>query len=328
MRDLSIIIPARNEIYLKRTVEDILSNIEADTDIIVGLDGQWAFPSLNQNERVNIVYSNVVLGQRGITNLACKLSDAKYVMKVDAHCSFDKGFDRKMIERYEKTNEEAVYVPIMHNLHVFDWVCKKCGNRWYQGRTPTSCRSDNKGKETNEKCDSKEFEKVMVWEAKRNPKSKSYCFDSEPHFQYFNSYKNRKEYRDMLKKDRVTETMSLQGSAFFSTRELYWKLKLCDESLGSWGNQGIEVACKMWLSGRRVLVNHDTWYAHLFRTQGGDFGFPYDRSEKEVQITKKKVKDLFWNFKWEYQKYPVSWLVDRFKPVKGWSDEDIKNLRL
>jgi len=55
------------------------------------------------------------------------------------------------------------------------------------------------------------------------------------------------------------------------TREKYWELNICDESLGSWGSQGIEVACKTWLSGGKCLVNHSTWYAHMFRTQGGDF---------------------------------------------------------
>ena len=33
--------------------------------------------------------------------------------------------------------------------------------------------------------------------------------------------------------------------------------------VGNWGNQGIEVALKTWLSGGGVLVNHNTWYAHV-----------------------------------------------------------------
>lgn len=41
-QDISILIPARNEMFLARTIEDILANIEADTEVIVVLDGQWA----------------------------------------------------------------------------------------------------------------------------------------------------------------------------------------------------------------------------------------------------------------------------------------------
>jgi hypothetical protein len=40
-KDLSILIPARNEMFLKNTVEDALKNSEADTEIIVALDGAW-----------------------------------------------------------------------------------------------------------------------------------------------------------------------------------------------------------------------------------------------------------------------------------------------
>lgn len=39
--DLSILIPARNEMFLNRTVEDILSHAKSDFEIIIVLDGQW-----------------------------------------------------------------------------------------------------------------------------------------------------------------------------------------------------------------------------------------------------------------------------------------------
>ncbi len=51
MVDLSILIPARNEMFLKDTVEDILKNSEASTEIIVVLDGQWAEPSIAQHSK-------------------------------------------------------------------------------------------------------------------------------------------------------------------------------------------------------------------------------------------------------------------------------------
>ena len=111
-----------------------------------------------------------------------------------------------------------------------------------------------------------------------------------------------------------------------STRKNYWDLELCDERLGSWGNQGIEVAVKTWLSGNRVLVNHKTWYAHMFRTQGGDFGFPYHQGGKHVSRTKRRVRDMFWENKWPKQKYPLSWLIKKFWPIKGWEQKDLDKL--
>jgi len=111
------------------------------------------------------------------------------------------------------------------------------------------------------------------------------------------------------------------------TRKKYWELDLCDEGLGNWGNQGIEVACKTWLSGGRVLCNHRTWYAHMFRTQGGDFSFPYHQSGRDVQKTKENVKSLFWDNKWPKQVRPLSWLIEKFFPVPGWTEKDIKKLK-
>lgn len=323
--DLSILIPSRSEMFLRETIADALKNIEADTEIIAVLDSAWADPPIPQHERVSLIYTGRAVGQRAGTNLACMLSRSKYVMKVDAHCSFDKGFDRKMIEFMKEVGDDATAVPIMRNLWAFDWKCMTCGKKTYQGPTPTACK-ETKYKKTGKPCAGTVFTRKMMWVGKHNPQSTSYCFDSEPHFQYFEDWKHREPYMTDKKEKGYTETMSLQGSCFMCTREKYLELNLCDETLGNWGNQGIEVACKTWLSGGRVLVNHKTWYAHMFRTQGQDFGFPYPLGGRETQRTKDNVKNLFWNRKYEKQKKPLSWLIRKFMPVKGWTEAQIQAL--
>jgi len=238
-------------------------------------------------------------------------------MKVDAHCSFDQGFDRKMLEFFQEVGDNVTAVPIMNNLHAFNWKCQKCGFSKYQGPTPEKC----------EQCkDTQSIVREMVWKSRRGVHSTSYCFDSVPHFQYFSEYKNRPEYKEMKEQYKYTETMSLQGSCFMMTKEKYWDL-IGDETLGNWGNQGLQVACATWLTGGRVLVNHKTWYAHMFRTQGGDFGFPYELKGREVQRTKDAVRDLFWNNKHPKQIYPVLWLLQKFWPVPNWSEESLAELR-
>ena len=300
--ELSILIPARNEIWLNRTIQDILEHIEADTEILVGLDGYWPEEPIKDHPRVKIFHVTESIGQRAMQNQLARLSRAKYVMKVDAHCAFDQGFDRKMIEFFKEVGNDIVAVPVMRNLHAFDWVCPD-GHRRYQSPSGP-CKE----------CQ-KPTEKDVVWIPKRRPESTSYLFDSTPHFQYFNDYKRRPEYK---KYEGYNETMSLQGSCFMSTRHNYWKYELCDERAGSWGNQGLEIACAAWLSGLRVLCNHKTWYAHLFRTQGGDFGFPYHHTDRAINKTKDYIKDKYWNKKNKQQIHDVSWLVDKFKPVPGW----------
>lgn len=310
--ELSILIPARNEMFLKNTIEDALKNIEADTEIIAVLDGVWADPAIPQHERVSVIYVPEPVGQREASNLAARIAKGKYVMKVDAHCSFDKGFDRKMLDAFKETGDNATMVPTMRNLWAFDWKCYHCGWKKYQGPTPEKCADCGKIDRVRRK---------MLWIGKKSPQSNSYCFDSTPHFQYFREFNKRPE-----GKGEITETMSLQGSCFMCTKDKYEELNLCDESFGSWGNQGIEVACKTWLSGGSVLVNKRTWYAHMFRTQGGDFGFPYEQKGNEVHRTKKRVWEFFFG-DWDKQIHPMSWLVEKFWPVPGWTEEDLIRLK-
>lgn len=304
--DLSILIPARNEAFLKNTIDDILANRRAATEIIAVLDGAWPYEPIPDHPDVTLIYHAEPIGQRAAVNEAARLSTAKYVMKLDAHCSVAPGFDVALMADIQ---DDWTVVPVMRNLHIFNWVCQKCGDTRYQSPTPTSCPA----------CDNmSDFARDIVWITKPSPQSKAYCFDSTPHFKYFGEYSKRPE-----GKGDLTETMSLQGSCFLMTREKYFELGVCDESFGSWGSQGIEVAVKTWLSGGRVIVNHKTFYGHCFRTQGGDFGFPYPLPQSQVDKAREGIRDLFFNNKWDQQIYPLSWLVKKFWPVPGWSEEDL-----
>lgn len=306
--ELSILIPARNEEFLSRTIDDALEHSEADTEILVGLDGAWADPVINDHPRVTLLHVSESIGQRAMTNQLARLSKAKYVMKVDAHCSFDQGFDRKMIQDMQ---DDITMVPVMRNLHAFDWVCNSCEERYYQGPTPGS--GATKALKECVKCHKLDFRREIMWRAKRAPNSTSYRFDKTLHFQYWNEYKS-KQVGDLM------ETLSLQGSCFMMTRDKYWDLEICDENSGSWGHQGSEVALKTWLSGGRVLCNRKTWYAHLFRTQGGDFSFPYANPESEIEKTRQYFRDIFLQDKWPKATRKLQWLIDKFSPVPDWSN--------
>ena len=303
MADLSILIPARNEIFLKRTIEDILANIEGDTEIIAVLDGYWPDPGIEQHPRVTVVHLPESIGQRAATNLAARLSKAKYLMKCDAHVAFDKGFDRKLMEVMQ---DDWTIVPVMKNLHAFDWVCED-GHRRYQGPSG-SCQE----------C-SKPTVMDVVWIAKKSPNSTSFRFTKYNkgglHFEYWGDFKKRQEWRD----NDIVRTLSLQGSCFMLTREKYWELNICDEGHGSWGQQGVEVALKTWLSGGKVMCNKNTWYAHMFRTQQG-FKFPYYLPESEVEKAREYSRKLWLTDSWPLAKMKLEELLDQFKPVPEWHE--------
>lgn len=308
MYDLSILIPARNEMFVSNTVADILKNKRGKTEIIIGLDGAWAQPGIPDHPDVKIVYVSKSIGQRAITNRLCKLSKAKYVAKCDAHVAFSEGFDTDLMEAI-KGHDDWTIVPTMLNLHAFDWLCPN-GHRRYQGPSGPC-----------EECGQSTERDIVFKPRERTPHSTAFRFDKTLHFQYFNEFKGRPEGQGEL-----TESMSLQGSFFMLTREKYWELGICDEAHGSWGQQGVEVACKTWLSGGKVMVLHKAWYAHLFRTQGGDFGFPYPMNGRDQDKAREYSRNLWLNDKWDKAIHPLSWLVDKFGPVPDWHNSSDKGI--
>ncbi len=273
------------------------------------MDGYIPNPALTATDpRLTLIYNPVSKGQRGATNQAAKLAKGKYVMKADAHLAFDKGFDRKMLEAYNSLpdGDKVTMIPVMKNLHVFDWVCAN-NHRWYQGN-----------KETCETCGLKGT-KDILWQVKPSPSRFTFTVDKTMHFQYWGELAKRAT-------GDLRETLSIQGSCFMLTKERYFALDISSEiDFHSWGQQGAEVAFKTWLSGGRVIANLTTWYAHLFRTNNFG-GFPYENPESLVQENREKSRELFQRNKWPQAIHTFEWLLEKFRPVPGWHDEPTKGI--
>ena len=303
MTDLSVLIPARNEMFLARTIEDILQNSQGDTEVIAVCDGGWPDPPIADHPRVHLIYHAESIGQRAATNEAARLSQAKFIMKCDAHCAFDEGFDVKLMEKFEY---DWTVIPRMYNLHAFNWKCKSCNDEQYQGPTPTKC----------DKCGGTEFERVMIWQKRESRKSDFMRFDSNMKFQYWGAYGKRPEAQG-----DIADQMCAIGACWMIHRERFWDLGGLDEEHGSWGQMGVEIACKSWLSEGKQVVNKKTWFAHMFRTQGGDFGFPFPLSGRAVQKARDHSRKLWQGNTWPKAVRNLDWLLDHFKPVPDWHDE-------
>lgn len=306
MYDLSVIIAARQEMFLNKTVEEVLTKSKGKTECIVILDGAWPEVPLKQHEHLNVLYHPVSVGQRAAVNDGARLSQAKYIMKLDAHCTLDNGFDVKLIESAKELGRNVTQVPTQYNLHAFDWLCPN-GHRRYQSPSGP-CHTC--GKET---------VRDIVWKKRSSRRSYAWRFDNELHFQYWREYE--KEHPE-----EYVEIMSCLGACWFLDREYYWELGGLDENHGSWGQMGTEIGCKNWLSGGKLICNRKTWFSHLFRTQGGDFSFPYPQDGKKQEHAKHYSRDLWRNNKWEKQIRPLSWMIEKFNPP-GWSKEDIEKLK-
>lgn len=148
--DLSVIIAARNEEFLPNTINDVLLNRRGKTCVIVICDGGWPVTPLPDHPDVTLVHVPESIGQRAAVNLGARLAKSPWIMKSDAHVSFAPGFD---ITLMRDSKPDWIVVPRLWNLHAFDWACKGCNNRTYQGPIPDKCGA----------CGAVEFEKALVW---------------------------------------------------------------------------------------------------------------------------------------------------------------------
>lgn len=322
MAELSVLIAARNERWLGHTIRDVLAHSKADTEIVVVVDGEWPDEALALHPRVHVIREPTPIGQRAAINLAASLSQADYICKLDAHVAVADGWDVELIRTAKTLGPHAVQIPAQHNLHIFDWVCTACGQRTYQGPTPIKC--DGCGVEQRALPQQRD----IVWKAIRR-RTESWCFDSTLHFQYDGRIQLREDAEAKRRGEptpEILETMSCLGACWFLSREYYWQIGGLDENHGSWGQMGTELACKTWLSGGRMLTNRRTWFSHLFRTQGGDFGFPYPHAPGAMEQAREYSRSLWLQNAWPQQIHPLRWLVERFYPIKGWTPAQVSAL--
>lgn len=329
---LSVLVPARNEYYLDidllhETVVNVLANTSNRTQLVVVLDGytdSWPKSPLPVNDRLTVIHHRQSIGQRAATNEAARVATGEYLMKLDAHTALDDNFDEKLLSTFEP---HWTVVPAQYNLLAFNWKCKQCGNLRDQGPKPDRCA----------KCNSRFWKQVKQWiprdgregsdgkGGRRNSLTHSWRFDSELNFAYWGSYaadekhckKHKLQFRPETQQP-IHDTMSLLGACWAIRRERYFELDICEEAYGSWGDQGTEISCKTWLSGGELKCNTNTWFAHFFRV--GGLGFPYpDGGRKER--AKARGKEVWLNNRWPKQIYPLSWLIEKFKPLPDWHVE-------
>jgi hypothetical protein len=301
--DLSFLIPARQEEWLPNTVADVLAHTSEQSEIIVVLDGAWPATPLPQHDRLTVVYLPEPIGQRAATNLAARISIARYVCKLDAHCSIAQGMDTALLEAAQTLGRECVQIPAQRNLHVYDQCCDPCGFRVDQAPHLPMCPQ----------CQGP-LRKELVWNARNRTRTTAWRFDANLQFAYGGAKQG----------GEFPETMSCLGACWFLERAWFLnELGGLDESHGSWGQMGTEIGCKAWLSGGRMVTNTRTEFAHFFRV--GGIGFPYKIHASDQEKAREYSRNLWRSNGWAGQVKPLRWLVEKFAP-SGWTKEQIKDL--
>jgi len=285
---LSVIIPAREETYLKATIDDILAKARGEIEVIAVLDGYWSEPAIPDDERVILIHHGKSVGQRRAINEAARIAKGKFILKTDAHSMFDEGFDVKLAADCEY---DWTVIPRMYNLDIEKWEPKRHKVTDYMFiRSPETIK--------------KPF-RHYYWDGK--------CKSEHP--EEYRIYKKWKKGRP-----DIDDVMTGQGACFFMHKDRFWELGGMDEGHGQWGQMGVEVALKAWLSGGALKVNKKTWFSHWFRGGGGP-GFPWPASTKKQRYARKYSIDFWTKGKWPLQKKPLDWLVEKFAPVPTWNEK-------
>jgi glycosyltransferase involved in cell wall biosynthesis len=281
MKDLSIIIPSRNEKYLQQTINDVMAKAEGSIEVIVVLDGYWPTPPLKDDPRLKIVHHGASRGMRGSINNGVSIAMGKYLMKSDAHCMFDKGFDTKMAS-YIRPN--WVVVPRRKRLDAVNWQI------------------------------SDEVKPDVDYEYLTYPNTSGNWTDGL----HGRAWSERAKERAKI---LIDDNMSAQGSCWFMHRDYFNELELEDEAnYGSFSNEFQEIGLKCWLSGGRVVTNKKTWYAHFHKTEGRGYSLDGRQIEKGAAYINRWLTNTAWHrqtlpFTWLIERFwPVpGWPEDKSK---------------
>jgi glycosyltransferase involved in cell wall biosynthesis len=127
MSRVSVVLPAREEPFLQRTIDDVLTKAHGEVEIIAVLDG-WEAP-LKAHPQVKVVKWSQPRGLRPAINAGMATATGKFVMKLDAHCAVSPGFD---IALQEQCDDNWIVVPTKYSLNVDEWVpCKDAWQYYY-----------------------------------------------------------------------------------------------------------------------------------------------------------------------------------------------------
>jgi len=281
MTKVSVIIPSRNERFLAPTIADVLEKATGDIEIIAVLDGYWPDPQLPDYDNLILIHRGAPRGMRPAINAAAAIAKGDYLMKCDAHCMFGEGFDEILKADCE---DDWIVIPRRKRLDAENWCIQDVGKPDvdYNYLSFPDNPSDFGGPGLNGR----------IWTAKALERT-------DPKYD-------------------IDEELSFQGSCWFAPRDYFYYLELMDdENWGPFWNEAQELGFKSWLSGGKVMRNKKTFYAHIHKGRKYGRGYRMDSSWAKQGATYAN-RWLREDKMWHKQKYPLTWLIERFMPMPTW----------
>ena len=283
MPQTSVIIPARNEQFLTPTIRDLLEKARGDIEIVVLLEG-YRPDEIVSDPRVHYTHFSKPRGMRGAINAGAALARGKYLMKCDAHCMFDEGYDIKLAADLEPN---WIAVPRRSSLDAELWEPKKKKAIDYMYLCAPTDPNDFGGPSLHGR----------TWSEKQNDAS--------------------------LKEVLIDDLMSAQGSCWFMHKDYFHWLELLDDvNYGHFCFEFQEIGLKCWLSGGRVIRNKKTWYAHLHKGKKYGRGWRLGRGtlNKGAAYSNRWMNEKLWH----KQTRDIRAFIHDFWPVPTWTPESTR----
>jgi len=277
---VSIIIPSRNEAYLRRTIQDIYEKATGEFEVIVGFDGP-PYQEFNCPNLRTVNFPDVV-GLRTQINVLSILAKGKYIFKVDAHCSFGKGFDEILANDMK---DNWIMVPRFYVLKPETW-------EWQ---------------------DERHYDYFYLCCPFTDPRG--FRFKAGGHWpERTLERENKPEYM-------IDETPSIHGSSWMVDRDFFLN-KIGGfptiDPLGH-GQDSVYLPLKYWLGpwDGKVMVNKKTWCAHMHQ-DGNARGF--HMSNQQTEYTYNLFANYWMSNKWEERVHDIDWFLEKFTPMPTWPD--------
>lgn len=278
---VTIIIPTKTERFLEQTTRDVLAKATGEIEVIVVLNGYH----LPENEvvsdpRVRYLYlepQNYTTKRHSI-NWAVAEAKGDYIMSVDAHIMFAPGFDEQLVKDH---NPNWIQVPRRHRLDAENWCLQPQGDT----RPPI------------------DYEYIMF-----PPLVKA----NNDGFTAIHGFKW--DEKSLARQDiMIDDIIEFQGSCWFMTKEFFQRMGFMQiEGYTGWGQEAEELSFTTWKAGGRVVVNKNTWYAHLHK--GEKYGRMYWMSRSE---NRESYKYAYKHWIIDNKDFIIS-LFEKFQPMPGW----------
>lgn len=287
---LSIVIPSRSDQWLQQTVDDLFNKAEGEVEVIVVYDGRWADPILKDDPSLVQIHHGIIhdnLGMRPSINAGVAVARGSHLMVIDEQCAVDQGYDLKLAADCQ---DDWVVIPRRQRLDPESWVLIE------DGRPPVD---------------------YMYTEY---PYVKPYDKTQGLHgAEWRQRYHDRK---DIL----IDDVPTCQGSCYFMTRQHWDNVigELDSTYYGPFTMEAQEVTLKTWLSGGRVVVNKNTWYAHWHKgSKGKGYAFTNEQYRRHQEgMEKGRLYAIEYWLNTKDFKYDWDWFVtEKFPDMPGWSKD-------